>query len=232
VHQCSNIVKRLGRIRTESEETYPSIQAKISGIFPLPMQLPTKCMIPIVPYVVASFEICRTLLRLFPVSKAELKLLLTLTRSLGGLKVYLYNSFCIRGHGDTSTENLNLITTIKDMDPKLYHDITHCSVALGKVRWEQLFGDPYSLPQKRGPDIDSQIKDKINVVLPLFTNAASTIEDELHKDLKNLEPMCLKLAAKFREESNVAVKDRTIGRFKASSSVTRLLDTMSFTGAE
>lgn len=229
-------LKRASRIGTESQETIPSINTKLSGIYATGIATASECSTPAAAYAVSTMEAGITLrTRGFKGTSAQLGIILLLGRQLGGFKTSPYASFCIRGINDTATVGASVMMTLRDHKgtyPRMWTALRNLVVRIGKVDWEQLFKDPYSIPYIRPRDADSHLRELVEEVLPsqiankklkdLLGSDSVTESEKLIETLTHLRPMSLKLGAAIYELSNVAVRERVLGQFHTSSSVLQL----------
>ncbi|APG78639.1 RNA-dependent RNA polymerase [Beihai rhabdo-like virus 6] len=237
-------LKKASRVGTESQETIPSTNVKLSGVMAAGIAVAAECSTPTAGYILAMMEAGFTLYaRGFKGSAERLAAVLLLGRQLGGLKSSGYSSFCIRGISDTATTNMSVLQTALNHQsdyPGLCRELKKVPVTLGTLNWAQLFKDPFSLPFKRPRDSDGLFKSLVEEVLPVeATNKkikilvgadAARQESRLVEDLKKMEPMSLKLCASLFEKSNVMIKEKIIGKFYTSSSILKL--TESYTNFE
>ncbi|AJG39154.1 RNA-dependent RNA polymerase [Wenzhou Crab Virus 1] len=229
-------LKRASRIGTESQETIPSVNTKLSGVFATGIATASECGTPASAYAVTIIESCLALeARGFQGGPTRMGALLILGRQLGGVKSSPYAAFCIRGLNDTATVGVSVLQTLikyKDSFGKLFLSLKTLPIFLGRVNWGQMFKDPYSLPYLRPRDADSVIRDIVKETLPeetknvklsaLLGAHAEAEEQKLIATLASMEPMSLKLGAGLYSLSNVAIKEKILGQFHTSSSVLKL----------
>lgn len=236
--RVSQALKKASRVGSESQETIPSINTKLSGIYASAIAVSAECSTPTAGFILALIETglaMRT--RGFTGDKSQLAAALMLTRQLGGLKTSPYASFCIRGINDTATIGVSVMQTLierKEEFPGLYNALHTVPVEFGKLNWSQLFKDPYSLPYSRPRDADSAMRDLVSEILPAVAQnkrikslvSASAIEQEsaLVDSLKTMTPMSLKLCASIYELSNVATMEKILGKFCMATSVLKLAE--------
>ena len=89
-------LKMCSRIGSESEETVPSLDARLNSFYSAGVGAASQVVSPSAPFSVASFEACEEISRHKPgLSHTVLVAALSLGRYLGGYKISLYPSFCI-----------------------------------------------------------------------------------------------------------------------------------------
>lgn len=237
--KISLALKKASRIGTEMQETIPSLNARLSSVFSTGVSVAAEDTHPMPAYLVSLTEAILTIgdyIELDKVPEDTLTLMLLVTRSLGGLKVTNYASFCVRGIQDGATQNLDFLRGIhelKDDYPKLYSRLMSYPLVIKPVSFAALVRDPYNIPVSSLPDAESKIRRLIEDNLPglirnedikpLFSDVAGRIEKELINDLLQLRPPSLKLMSSIFQYSNIAQREKSISRFQSSTSVNNLI---------
>lgn len=157
--RISQAIKRASRIGTESQETIPSLNTKISGIYATAIATASECPTPASAYALAAIETGLTLKsRGYRGDAHRLAALLLLGRQLGDLKTSPYAPFCVIGLNDTATAGISVLNTLRENKSdfgQLWASMEKTPIRLGTLNWEQLFKDPFSLPFRRPKDADT-----------------------------------------------------------------------------
>lgn len=237
--KVSMALKKASRIGTEMQETVPSMNARLSSIFSTGVSVAAEDVSPIPAYVVSVLEsycVINDYKDIGRIPPEILTLMMLITRSLGGLKVTNYASFCIRGIQDGACQNLDILRSVQELEavyPKLMQALRVYPVVAKQCSFASIVRDPYCLSLAIRPDAETEIRSIIEEKLPgivknkdiapLLSMNAKREEGLLVNDLKGIHPPSLKLMASIFQYSNVAQREKAISRFQSSSSVNTLI---------
>ena len=189
-------------------------------------------------FIVSLFEILHAIKERCP-KCPELAMLsmLLCSRALGGLKINLYPSFCVRGILDMQTLNIAMwMFATHNKMAFSYHlkAIKKIKLRFGKINPESVLLDPYNLPII-GPrdDVETRLKNDIEnklititknkVAKELLSNRTANESKNLALDIFSMRPYQPKVAAALYQGANCALKERITGRFTNTSSVIQLV---------
>lgn len=141
--RISQAIKRSSRIGTESQETIPSLNTKVSGIYTTAIATAAECATPASAYALAAVKTGLTLLtRGFKADTHRLGSMLLLGRQLGSLKTSSYASFCVRGLNDTATVGLSVLRSLEE-NRSIFHS-SGPPLNAHPYDWVRRIGNKYS----------------------------------------------------------------------------------------
>ena len=233
--KASQGTKKAARIGGDSDEIIPSINSRLVSVNSTGVAAAGESESPRGAFTVSLFETLHVI-KERSLKCTELSMLLC-SRALGGLKVNLYPSFCVRGILDMQT--MNAAMWLFASSHKLtysYHlkAIKRIKLRFGKINPESLLLDPYHLPLV-GPrdDVESKLKGEIEeklititknkIAKELLSNRTASESKHLSQDIFSMKPYQPKVAAALYQGANCALKDRLTGRFTNASSVIQLV---------
>lgn len=153
-------MKKASRIASESNDGILTLSNRVSSIFSGGVAVVNTDVHPGPGYLLACVEAAAVLDTLMEPSCDEMKSLLLLSRTLGGLPIVNYAGFCLRGHSDCLSTSVSMIATVFAMDPKLYAVLSRLLKldANQNKDLSMLIKDPFSLTIQSPPQAESKIR--------------------------------------------------------------------------
>lgn len=235
--QVSNTLKKISRIHSEANQTIPTFNGKISGMFSAGAAAAGEDYVPYWAYYVTCVEeahhIRRHMSYLYKRPLENSICLLLIGRILGGLPIVNYSNFCTRAVQDNLTSTLHLVRTMLG-EPNLCKHVLSvlCIKRQRRPDFETLVKDPQSLPLDLPMQPENYLKDKIKSglstyiknrdVLPLFSLDSGDKKDQLLDDLSRITPTNPRLLNKIYSCSSLGIQEKVIAKFSNTRSIQRI----------
>ena len=132
-----------------TDEIIPSINSRLVSINSTGVAAAGESESPRGAFIVSLFETLHAIKERPKCPELAMLSMLLCSRALGGLKINLYPSFCVRGILDMQTLNAALwLFTAHNSSVFSYHlkAINRMKLRLGKINPESVLLDPYNLP--------------------------------------------------------------------------------------
>ncbi|ANQ45640.1 RNA-dependent RNA polymerase, partial [Orinoco virus] len=231
--QVSSALKRISRVASEANQTIPSINGDLAGVFSTGMAAAQKDHHPVAAYWTTIVEASFTLQERFPelarYPVEYLTALVSTSRILGGFPVTLFANFCTRSVQDPLTSQLCLIKTFLESPRHRPHMLKIATTLMSRADPKMLVQDPLSLPLRMPRQPENYIKDKITEglpsliknreLIPLFGPEVEDRRQELLDDLMRIRPCNPKLLSKLMTLSNVGKQDALVRKFSNTRSI-------------
>nr|UHR49719.1 MAG: RNA-dependent RNA polymerase [Hangzhou Nyamivirus 1] len=231
--QVSSAIKRISRVASEANQTIPSFNGDISGIFSAGMGTAQKDHVPHHAYWTTILEASIAMIDRFPsLSKHPVEFrvaLLSVTRTLGGWPITLFPQFCTRSVQDPLTCSLHLVRTLMKSPRHREHILRVATTRVRNPDPAMLIKDPQSLPLHMPRQPENYLKEKIAEGLPkiivnkelkpLFAEEVEGHKTSLIGDLMAIRPCNPKLLSKLLTLSNVGKQEALISKFSSTRSI-------------
>lgn len=235
--QVSTALKKISRVNSEANQTIPTFNGKIAGMFSAGSSAAGEDHVPYWAYYVTCVETAHhirrhmSFLQRKPIENTSCMLMIG--RVLGGLPIVIYPQFSTRAVQGVLTANLHLIRTMCE-----HPTMSRYAHSLVSVRgqsnpdFETLVKDPQSLPIDMPIQPENYLKDKVKEglsgyirnkdVLPLFTLDSETKKRQLLTDLSNIVPTKPRLLNKIYSCSSLGIEEKVIAKFSNTRSIQRV----------
>ncbi|QMP82162.1 RNA-dependent RNA polymerase [Hymenopteran orino-related virus OKIAV87] len=235
--QVSGALKRIARLSSEANQTIPSVNGDVAGIFSTGATAAGEDPTPVSAYYCTIVEAAILLRDTNPWLRtsdlADTVSLTMISRTIGGYPVTLYSQFCSRAVQDVLTSNLRLVQTAL-RDPFLSSSIARlaCLRISKHVDYKSLIQDPQSLPldiprqpenlvrQEVKKGLESIVRNK--AVKALFDRDSTVAEQKLIQDLMAIQPCNPKLLNKLYSLSNVGLQEKWLAKFASTRSIQKV----------
>lgn len=231
--QVSSTLKRVSRMASEANQTIPSFNGDIAGVFSAGMGAAQKDHLPIPSYWCTALEASIMAhdrfpeLRRYPVE--YIVCLLSVPRSLGGWPITLFPNFCTRSVQDPLTCALHLARTLMKSPRHREHIARVATTRMKNSDPAMLIKDPQSIPLLLPRQPENYLKNKIAEGLPvliknkelkpLFAPEVSDKKKQLVEDLMRIVPCNPKLISKIMTLSNIGKQEALVSKFSSTRSI-------------
>ncbi|KAJ8736970.1 hypothetical protein PYW07_000241 [Mythimna separata] len=231
--QVSSALKRISRMASEANQTIPSHNGDIAGVFSAGMGAAQKDHLPIPSYWCTILEASIMAqdrfpqLRRYPVE--YIVCLLSVPRTLGGWPITLFPNFCTRAVQDPLTSALHVVRTLMKSPRHREHILRIATTRMKKSNPTMLIKDPQSLPLVMPRQPENYLKNKIAEGLPsiiknkelkpLFSPEVASHKDQLVGDLMAIRPCNPKLISKIMTLSNIGKQEALVSKFSSTRSI-------------
>lgn len=232
--QVSTALKKISRVNSEANQTIPTFNGKIAGMFSAGSSAAGEDHVPYARTCVETAHHVRrhmSFLQRRPIENTSCMLMIG--RVLGGLPVIIYPQFSTRAVQDVLTANLHLIRTMCE-----HPTMSRYAQSLLSIRGQQnpdfetLVKDLQSLPIDMPIQPENYLKDRVKEglsgyiknrdVLPLFTLDSEVKKRQLLTDLSNITPTNPRLLNKIYSCSSLGIQEKVIAKFSNTRSIQRV----------
>lgn len=235
--QVSTALKKISRVNSEANQTIPTFNGKIAGMFSAGSSAAGEDHVPYLSYYVTCVETAHhvrrhmSFLQRRPIENTSCMLMVG--RVLGGLPVVIYPQFSTRAVQDVLTANLHLIKTMCEF-PTMSRYVSSLVSVKGQSNpdFETLVKDPQSLPIDMPIQPENYLKDKVRDglstyiknrdVLPLFTLDSEEKKRQILTDLSNITPTNPRLLNKIYSCSSLGIQEKVTAKFSNTRSIQRV----------
>jgi hypothetical protein len=235
--QASCALKRISRVASEANQTIPTLNGDISGIFSSGTAAAAEDPLPCSSYIVSAVEALLRIEETFPWIKNQphehKAMFLSVTRTLGGLPISIYPQFCARAVQDPLSTGISLLKTIyKDTAARNYILCVATLRCKNQVNYESLVKDPSSLPLYLPTQSESFIRSEVDKgltqyitnkkVLELFTSADEASKQSFIATLMDIKPIHPKLMNHLYGLSLFGMQEKMAGKFASTRSIMKV----------
>lgn len=231
--QVSSALKRIFRMASEANQTIPSFNGDIAGVFSAGTGASQKDHFPVPSYWCTILEASIMAHDRFPVLKRYpveyIMCLLTVPRTVGGWPITLFPNFCTRAVQDPLTCALHVKRTIMRSPRHREHILRIATTRMKQSDPTMLIKDPQSLPLVMPRQPENYLKNKIAEGLPaiiknrelkpLFDPSVEEKKKQLVGDLMAIVPCNPKLLSKIMTLSNIGKQEALISKFSSTRSI-------------
>lgn len=235
--QASTTLKKISRVNSQANQTIPTFNGKIAGMFSAGSSAAGEDYVPYWAYYVTCVETAHHIRRhMFFLHRQPIEntsCVLMIGRVLGGLPIVIYPQFCTSAVQDVLSSNLHLVKTMCD-NPVMSRFARSLMSIQGQrnLDFETLVKDPQSLPIDMPIQPENYLKDKVKEglsgyirnksVLPLFTLDSETKKKQILTDLSNIIPTNPRLLNKIYSCSSLGIQEKVIAKFSNTRSIQRV----------
>ncbi|CAB3241750.1 unnamed protein product [Arctia plantaginis] len=231
--QVSSSLKRISRISSEANQTIPSFNSDIAGIYSTGMSSAQKDHTPIPSFWATVLEASIAAHERFPelsrYPPEYISCLLSVPRTLGGWPITLFANFATRSIQDPLTTALHLVRTFLSSPRHRQHMVRIASTRMKTTDPTMLIKDPQSLPLVLPRQPENYLKSKIaeglpsiiknKELTPLFSPQMEENKQRLIGDLMTIRPCNPKLMSKLMTLSNVGKQEALVNKFSSTRSI-------------
>ncbi|CAB3229914.1 unnamed protein product [Arctia plantaginis] len=231
--QVSSSLKRISRISSEANQTIPSFNSDIAGIYSTGMSAAQKDHTPISAFWTTVLEASIAAHERFPelnkYPPEYVACLLSVPRTLGGWPITLFANFSTRSVQDALTCALHLVRTLLQSPRHRQHMLRIAITRMKSTDPTMLIKDPQSLPLILPRQPENYLKSKIaeglpsiiknKELTPLFSPTMEENKKRLVSDLMAIRPCNPKLMSKLMTLSNVGKQEALVNKFSSTRSI-------------
>ncbi|KAJ2954234.1 hypothetical protein O0L34_g2479 [Tuta absoluta] len=234
--QVSCSLKKISRVTSEANQTLPTLNTLLSGMFACGASCANEDYSPVPSYVTTILEATVLMYRKYPWMMKRpvewMTVLWSMSRAVGGYPVSLLPQFMTRAVQDPLSCNLHLLRTLLRSPAHSAH--VRALINLTKpahVDHLSLIKDPPSIPLNIPPQPENMIRNQVKTglgniikneqVAYLFSRDSSESEETLKQDILAITLHHPKLMNRLWQLSNLGQQEKVLGKFSSSRSIQR-----------